>query len=417
MDYIGYHAGKIALVSKEKNRIEIRAFSEFEGDVKQLYKDRTELVTGLKTQEVLLRSLTLKLKSKREVMATLPFQVETLIPYDEEEAILLPTLYKGKEETEVFLLASSKKTVASHLEGLDFDPDRISCVPLALYRFARHFFPKVDNLFFHHEDIFVVISGGRIQSAHGAKPQEMGRISAYLHKKYPDVDHFFSSSSLEEFSHLKPLFLEKEELGHFATPIGLALDGAFNDHESAQFRQGKLASPNKQKRLKKQLTTFGAVCAAFCLCVLVMGQCHLKKRERAILSTLAAPQGTSLSRYAEQLERSVYEKRSGKIVVSTMPKVSEVLTWLSTHPKLDEECSITHFRYQMVRAPKLGSSARKFEAKVELELTTQNPRTARAFHEALLHDRGMVNQKMDVKWSADHGIYRATFYLKENRLG
>ena len=417
MEFIGIESNKIALIFKEKTRVDLVIFSEFNGDVKQLYKENTELVTGLKSNEMILRSMTLKLKSKREILAALPFQVETLIPYKSEDTILLPTLSKKKDETEIFLLATSKETLAKHLSSLDFEPDIVSAVPVALWRFSLHFFKQYTSLFLQHEDIFVVIQDGKLHASHTASAEGLERISAYLQKKYPSIDHFFSTTGANTFPHFIQLELENPEMGAYAVPIGLALDGALKGPSSAQFRQKDQISTRHALKMKKRIKAYAALCLTCFMTVTLMGQLHLKKREKAVLLSLGAPKGISLARYADTLQNAVLERKTAPITISPLPSLSEVLAWLSTHPALAEGFSISHLHYEMVKAPKLGTSARKYETKVDLELETSNPRAARAFHEALRQDNVMVNRKMNIKWTADHGVYRATFFLKEKRNG
>ncbi len=368
--------------------------------LKDQFSPNFAYISGLSSEEVILRHLTLKFHSKREILAALPFQVENILPYPSEELILLPALHPQKGQTEVSLLATSQTTLLHHLEKAE-DPDIVSCVPLALYRYARHFFPEKQSLFLQYENTFLVIEEGKLRGFQTIPLSDGKRVLALMQKKHP---------------HIPAEPIEQGESWEFAIPIGLALDAAKGDERSGQFRQ--IGNHSKAQRLKRKklLTHFYSVCGCFFFLTILLGHFHLKKREHAVLKALDYPPNTHLTTAVQELESSIYTKKKETVSVSTLPKISEILAWLSTHPKLKDDCSISRIRYQLVKSPRMGTQVKTYSAKIELELTTQNPRAARSFHEALLHDTEIVDKKNDVKWNADHGIYRAIFYVKPQRI-
>lgn len=415
MFFLAYHSSRYALICKEKNLLRIEQLTASGDDVNPLYT-RAEIVTGLGPRDVLLRTLSLKLKSKREVLAALPFQVENILPYTADELILLPTLHKKTDETEVFLLASSQSALERHLSDLEIDPDTVSCVPTALFRFAVHYLPNCPALFVYHcdedEHTFIVIKEGRLTASQVQRAQDFERICAYMQKKFPEIDLVLHTGTDNLPTPFIPIELENPNLAEFAVPIGLAFDAA---RGGAQFRQTSLSKKQLKER-KKRLFTFLSVCSCFILTTLVLGHLNFKRVENAALAELGSPQGTRLQEFVTQLASSLQAPKKSSLNLPTIPKVHEVLTWLSAHPALREECSINHFRYEVVNAPKLGSQVKTYAATVDLELTFPSARAARIFHEALLKEDVMVDQKNPIQWKGDHGIYRAKFYLKPRAI-
>lgn len=99
------------------------------------------IVTCLKSDEVLIRNLDIKLKKDRDIDSVLSFQAEPLLPYPVENAILdRSTIAQNADGTQITLYAARKDHVKQHVEqwdALDIIPDVISCVPVALAFFSK----------------------------------------------------------------------------------------------------------------------------------------------------------------------------------------------------------------------------------------------------------------------------------------
>ena len=328
-------------------------------------------------------------------------------------------IYPKKGGTEVFLLATSQAAVKQHLNELadrKIDPDVVSCTPLALFRFASHFFPEHPSLFVYHSEgnqhTFVIIKEGKLTASQVQKTQDFERMCAYLQKKYPEITNILNTGEGNIPSPFIPIVIEDPNLALYAIPIGLCLDAAKADQQSAQLRQNGEISKKQLQKKKKELTGFLAACFSFIIVTLLLGQIHLKSRENAILKSLGNTSGMRLHQYVQDLDNSLRSRKKSEINIPTIPKVHEVLTWLSLHPALSEECSITHLKYNVLKAPKLGSDVKGYVAAVDLELSMPSSKVARTFHEALLRDTEMVDHKNPITWNGDHGIYRAQFNLK-----
>lgn len=401
--FLAFHQQKFCILRKERNRCCIDHLGSFSSDVKPLdiaEGRKGQIVTGLKSSEVILRHLTLKLKTKREILSALPFQVENFLPYPLHDLILLPAIDVQKDFSEISLLATSTHLVSKHLEQ-DLDPDIVSCIPLALFRYAQYTFTDVNSFFLYHSETFIAVEEGKLQAFQAVTKENFNRILTLMQKKFPNIP----AEVIQDGNHWE-----------FAIVIGLALDAALGDMRSAQFRVLKNISKKSIKKQRNQWICFFSLCFTFILITGLFGKAHLKKREQVILETLGFKKNSSLSQTVTELEQSFSKQKKEVIAVSTLPKLSEILTWLSTHPKLSEDCSITRLRYQLLKTPRLGTAIKTQSAKVELELTTQNPKIAREFHEALLKDKEFVDQKNDIRWNADHGLYRASFYIKPGKL-
>lgn len=104
MKFIGVYQDQIAVLKKENNRILVENLLT---DVKLLdtIKQKT-VISGLPTHAIARREVCLDLKRSKEILATLPFQIEPLTPFPIEETVVCPLLYKapnGGTEVVVFL--------------------------------------------------------------------------------------------------------------------------------------------------------------------------------------------------------------------------------------------------------------------------------------------------------------------------
>ena len=110
-------------------------------------------------------------------------------------------------------------------------------------------------------------------------------------------------------------------------------------------------------------------------------------------------------------------------LLPNVPRVSDVLAWLSTHPVLSGKNSpgapvsppiqIESFNYTMIKRPEQTKKQEKYQVKVEFEFTTSTPKQAREFHDALIAPNDFVDPKGEIKWSSNRGKYRTSFFLKD----
>lgn len=110
--------------------------------------EKWDLATGLSTQDVLIRSLDIKLTKEKEIQSVLAFQAEPILPYPLENGILSHITLGQKEGISFVTLLSVRNDrllkLLSECQKLKLEPEVVSCDPVALAAFAESFGPK-DN--------------------------------------------------------------------------------------------------------------------------------------------------------------------------------------------------------------------------------------------------------------------------------
>jgi Tfp pilus assembly PilM family ATPase len=170
MQLSGLHLEKniltLALVAKEKKRFKVKQLATVSLENKKellkylSFKEEKDLffVSSVDTQEVLLRSLDMPLRSRRGLLKTLPFQLEQLIPYPLEEVMISTHIDKPsfsirqKALSVVTLFCFHEKFYREHLEkylSQGIDPDWIGFIPHSLYRFCKYYIEKENFIALH----------------------------------------------------------------------------------------------------------------------------------------------------------------------------------------------------------------------------------------------------------------------------
>ena len=414
----------IALIKRERNQFFIELLRTLEPHVKPLdilkpilNRKSAQTVSGLEAQEVILRRLKLKLKSRREILAALPFQMEEHIPFPAEEVVAVPTIQPGKGESTVDLMATRQETLDHHNEELQkrgVDPDVISADPIALFRFAEFLYPQQGSLLIYDpkKRILAAMRDHALVAFQVVQDGEFDRSLEFFRKKFPAIEQILTIGPPPEGIPLQCLKVENEEWIPYATAIGLALDAAKADGQSRQFLSGSHRSKREVKKEKRSALTFFALCGLFCISIITLSHRYFEKDTATFLHQLDLTKNTSLRQVAASLKKSAKKGEKAPLATLNIPAVHEVLTWLSNHPSLQEEITINHLKYQITKCPRLGTQIRTFEGKVEIEFITELPRVARAFHESLESDTRFVDRRHNVQFSADHGLYKMSFYLK-----
>jgi len=430
--YLDDDEWKTAQVTYDKKKFQI----QLDKDVKSFYN--SVLVSGLDAWEVFLRPLHLELTSMRQINAVLPFQAESLFSHPLEELVLFPILKKReKRGSQLSIFATKKDFLLQHLERLkshELDPAVVSCTSAALFRYARHYFPEEPSLFVYHlgkkRSQCIAIEEGDLCYAHAhsigsshlleaavQSQKEIDRLLSFLSKKCPSVSKVVLTGEGEHWRTLfskalpSPLtLLDSSEAAPYAIPIGLALDHLSQDRFSMQWRSGAFTSPSVAKKRVKFSLGYLASCVALTLLVWIAGFSLVKHKEEKLKASIGF-EGKNLYQKVEEWESSLSKKKISFPFAVTAPKVSEVLTWLSTHPKLTQ-FEIKNFRYNLVKCAKIEAKNEGYEAKIDLEFTTNSPRLAREFHDALLSGDRLVNAKKEIKWQAQQNSYFTSFFVK-----
>lgn len=255
----------------------------------------------------------------------------------------------------------------------------------------------------------------------------------------------------------KPKQYDHETLLTYAVPIGLAC-GAFPDNRSGdliQLRQGEDIYKNPWKRLKQPFIAFTAACLLCAFALYSWNAAGLKTRQHA-LKTEYGELLVALSRDPREVEAQISDhggvkpsddcislqhltpslikrrlallEKENAQVPSSFPlqpnilRVSDLLAYLSTHPKAVELkdgqkiplFQVTSLNYQMTKRPDRNKSNEHYQVKVDLELQSSDSKGPRELYDALLEPNEVVDPDNPVTWAAGQGKYRITFYLKDH---
>lgn len=260
-----------------------------------------------------------------------------------------------------------------------------------------------------------------------------------LHPLSPVVETKFSASDLK---------LQ-------AIPIGEALTAFPGYPDQVNFLQAEFTYPHPWKRLMKPLATFLALCLGLAVVFYFFGQAYLASKENVLRAKYAELLGVmhkthdsfeqefslknpepisgtmlpleSLSQNDIAQRVDALEKELKKVpdlfpLTPNVPKVSDILAWLSTHSNIVGKdgvsplISIEGFNYVMVKRPELNKKQEKYQVKIEMDFTSANATAAREFHDALLQPNHFIDPKAEVKWVNNKGRYRATFMLKDRTV-
>ena len=121
------------------------------------------------------------------------------------------------------------------------------------------------------------------------------------------------------------------------------------------------------------------------------------------------------------IEKKLGKQKNNTSLLLPIPNVSEVLTWMSTHPKLSHNSDslidialidIKKVRYEIIKCPKLSGPQITPLVKVELEFASPSTRIARDFHDALLKGDSIVDEKKEITWDVKDSVYRTSFFVK-----
>jgi len=400
---------RIAIVSKVKNQLTLERIGEFDEIPHELLQEKSlHVVTALATEDVVRREVTLKLTKHSAILKALPFQLEGLLPFSLEETIVHPFFYPHKETTDVVAFATTRLALKKHLTVLQeklIDPDQVSCVPIALARFARLLFLE-QSLSWVHKSTALAMEGEKIVFSQSL--EDKGRLESYLKSKYSH--HFSIPPELPTFQDYS-----SEQLLAFAVPIGLALDGL---HETpCQFRQNDFTSSKKLK--KTRLLKIGTWAACFSLPVLtgLIGGWMLLRKESSLKDRIAVHISTSGSLEDQTIAWQKKLSQDGKEfpLLPDVPSARDVLAWIGT---LQEPIEIVHFHYGLVQYPqashKAGDKILPYQVKIDLEFTAHNPAVAHHFQEALEKAPTLVDKKQKVAWTAQQDSYKLSFVLRKS---
>lgn len=308
-----------------------------------------KLISGLEASDVLLRNVQLKVQDRSKILKLLPFQIETQLPCPSEDAVISIQISPGDtpKSSKISFYATKKSVLQEHIDlfkAKNADPDEVSCIPAALWRFSRHFFPKLSNTlvlhvgsksstlvgivnekpFFSHafslgsesflqawdtekKDAPSLLQLDEIQhpslyqTAKQAK-KELDRVFTFFLKKQKDPwKHIILTGNLsvppsfkDFLSRCIPESIEVHEcvgsemydattLETYAPSIGLALDALAEDSSSTSFRKNSFVSPSLKKRRFKLLGSMALASLVLTSTTLLISNIYENHAEKTLI--------------------------------------------------------------------------------------------------------------------------------------
>jgi|GEM_PF-609425 len=462
--------------------------------------EETLNVSCLKGYQTIIRPLEIKLKKKSDIEATLAFQVEPLLPFPLDLAVVdRIELEETTDGTLLTILAAKKEHVKSHIQewkNIRIEPEVISSEPSALISFSNHFIGDKTPYFIiyfglNHVTCLLVKNGKLIASQSDLfegdvkTNAELNKISLILYALSKQMrgaqvnDILFLgnatanekliSSILQKLAKNKmtltvdPNFnLSTSDLQKFAIPLGLSLNTLTKQKDLINFRQMEFAYPNPWKHLKTSLISYAFLSLFLALTFNFFSNAYLNYREDEIkteyvnlLAGLNRPYRIFENEYLTKFP-SESKNEDGQItpvkalsqqdlterlnflykeiqaspdlfpLFPNIPRVSDVLAWLSNHPNIVKIDPVTNestsliqlesFSYSFLKRPEQTKKQEKYQVKVEFEFSTATPKLAREFHDALIAPNEIADPKGEIKWSSNRGKYKTSFFLKDKTI-
>lgn len=241
-----------------------------------------------------------------------------------------------------------------------------------------------------------------------------------------------------------------QDICQFAVSIGTALSFHLLKKEmsSVNFRKEELAFGDKWRHWKKELIAYFSLIALLTGALFLFSELSLEKsrvtlveKYAELVSTIEKTPEEVEKEYAKSLdtddtaiditslsseeikdrlyflENHLSSRQEEMVLHPDIPRVSDLLEWLSNHPKVgnnqEETLQLQQLSYFMIKRPEKGKLRDRYSVRVELEFSAPNPTMAREFHDALLAPNTFVDPKNEVKWSVQKNRYRITFFLKD----
>lgn len=453
---------RIAILSKKKSKLSIQELSTLNNSpdsVQQLYNSlsiynhKFTISTFLEAKDVIFRRLLLPLTEKRKILATLPFQIESLVMTPDDSMVSASIDRITKKSSSIGVFITSQTLFFKHIDFLESKgiyAHFVGCSISNLFRFITWVFPKQKNgvaIYVGSQEMLCLFyQEGRLESAKTFSPD-----FTYLKKNLEKYQLFLTQKGWEtncpyllieetpcsidltsitrEIFGNDQLILENANYHQYALAIGAALEAIAEDGKQIDFSQKMFMTKKTKQHLIKKMFCYLGACAACALASLIGMQAYVQKKQTVLFAHISSilpeelqtTSPKSIQGWQQHLLSWKNKLSIQKIpfpILPTVPKVSDVLAWISAHPAfinkgtLKEGMEILSIHYQMLKYPTVDQKNIPYEAQVEIEFIAAIPRLAREFHEALLKENQMIDTKKPVQWQAQGNKYRAVFTLK-----
>jgi type IV pilus assembly protein PilM len=328
-----------------------------------------------------------------------------LIDISEKETCCL--LVKGKQALACRSLPNAMDILGS--DEISTSDEALEAIHSYLRELARIL------LSFQYEEHLPLLFTGAITQ----HPAKIKLITTFLHR-----------AQVEQIKKPAHIAIDEKKLTSFAVPIGAALSYFMLQKESASInmRSGEFSFTKQWLRWKKELSTYAVLSIAFACALLFLGNQLLEKRKPAIIEKYLALLTTlridpnkeaienlteeQISGYLDAIEQDLSKQTQEMPLHPDVPRVSDLLAWLSAHPQA-KAIKLENLAYTMTKRPEKGKLKEHYQVKVDLEFSAPNVTQAREFHDALLAQNPFIDQKSELKWSAQKEKWRASFMLKD----
>lgn len=341
--------------------------------------DEAPIGRALALPGVIVRQFDAPLK-KRQLLSTLPYQLDETLPYPIEDRLLGAKLREGGAT--VFI--GSKKKL-DHLVD-EMRPMWVSSVASALFRYVKESFEVVDNLYFFEgkvEAFALEIKEGVIQRfLQLAKPVSKERILS-----------FFECDQLVEIS------------DPFAISHGLVLEATAKDGASLEFLTGKQRHPKIRRELKLRQCFVGALFLSLALFTGFLLESRLWQKELAYQAgfealSLEIPE-LKAKRTLGGVQKQLRKFEKGNALFDSPPKVANLFLHLE---KITKPLELSRIETFLEEKP--------YRMRVELSFKAPSAAVAENFHEYLMSGDEMIDKGRDIQWSRTSHGYETAFYLK-----
>ncbi len=446
---------------------------------------RGKIVSGLSAKDFFIRHIQMKMANHKHVREALAFQTEATSHFNPQDILTVPFLVrKDKETIDATLTHAPRHLIRAHLEEcakIGADPDLIHTTSSALCLFAIWKFPAVTDALIvdlgSNEWTCVLMENSKLKKSHSipggnesllsallkdrkkvllpkevegaaklldllllkapltpnlthqlqALKQELYKTQKSFQKEGPPIplivtgetDAFIHLNEFlfESLPHSKVLFAEEQK---YATAIGLALAQTRSD--SIQLRQDEFFPQKNWRKLGLFATTLFAIALFFSGVLLFSGIQSIHSKKQALLtSILPSLQRGGLKGSIDQWIATIEANNKEYPYIPQAPTVTEVLTWLSSHPLLQQVAQegdpidILDIHYQMVKCPKVERTKEPYLAKVAIEFRFKNAMNARKLHETIREGDPKIDTKSEITWDVLHDSYRISFFLNNRQ--
>lgn len=447
MEIVGFHqdGGETSTVLVSKSKSGIKLHYDASGP---------PYANAIPTSQVIFRRLFLLLKTKRAISQAMPFQLESCLPGDLDDFVVIPKVEKAKDGTHISIFAVQKSHLEAHLERiLPHDPEVVTVAPVALAQFFRFSFPeKTSGIICHlgkREMDVVAIVSNQIVSAISldigfeqkeSVAVELSRRLYFLQQKIGELPELILTGLFSQIENAQeeigsvcnlPVEIVDDVSAKYAIAIGCGIDAL--DSQGVQLRQEAWVHRGyANKAWRSLLTTVGSVLGGAALVASLVGLLYSQKRrqlsdkveqfitqhekEMSNLRTHVAFDPDSsiddLLITLRKLQKTFIRSQKGYNFYERPVLVTQILTWIISTPPIESgKVTIREFSYELEKYPKLDDPSKPYKTKISLKIDGESEQIDE-FKNLLQKESIIVSQEQKVEWNETEGGSTASFYLK-----